>query len=407
MFKSTQTGPVAGTTPQRAGRFTGAVVAALALVAISACGSDATSSVATSSVATSSVATSSVATGSSGSSSDGGTAALVDKAKKQVEELGRLDNVKLPTPPDSFSPGKHKLAIVTAGQAGGAKTMGDFSAQAAKAMGWDSQIFDGKYTAAGQAAALSQADTNGFDAVVMTAVNPSAVKAQIDALIAKGVPIACYECAQAGAQPFPQIIQVGDNGKTGELMQWVVIAETGGKGNVIVFDDKTFPIVDLRATSLIDGLKANCAQCKTKRVDTPTSDIGVPGPPAWSAALAADPTVTWGAGPYDALTKQMADTVTQLGIKAGVNGYDGDPAVIQEIGKGGPLKSTIGGAYEYLSWAGVDLVARALAHAKMWDASAMPTRIVTAANWKDFASGSWVPTGFSLQDTFAKSWGKK
>jgi ribose transport system substrate-binding protein len=367
-----------------------ALVAGLAAasVAISGCGSNGASG------------------SGSGAGSGQGTSAVVAAAKQKVAELEDISKVTFPTPPDSFKPGKHKLAIVMAGPIGATKTMADYAAAAAKHLGWDYQIFDGKYSADGQASALNQVLVGGFDALTLTAVDVQGVKSQISALIAKGMPITCEECAQLGPQPFPQIIQVGDNGRGGDLMSWLVIAETNGKGNVAVLSDKAFPIIAVRVKSMIDGLKANCPQCKYKTFETPTSDAGKPGPPAWSAALRADPTVTWGAAPYDGITSSMAATADQLGIKAGVNGYDGIPAVIQEIGKGNTaLKATLATPYEYASWAAVDLLARKLAGATPWKADDLPNRLVTHDNWKDFQSGSYVPSGFDLQGTFDKSWG--
>lgn len=365
-----------------------ALLACLAAVAaLSACGSGADD------------------TGSSGSGSSADTAAAVEKAERMVEELSDISAVEFPTPPDSFDPGRHKIAILVAGNAGGSKTMGDYGVAAAEAIGWEYAFFDGKYTAEGQASALNQILVNDFDAVVMNAIDPLAVKSQISALIKKGVPIVCQECASVGEPPFPEIIQVGDDGRGGDLMQWFIIAETEGKANVAVFNDTAFPIVQVRVNSLIDGLKENCPECTTTTVTTPTSDVGKPGPPAWSAALQSDPDINWGAAPYDSIAPAMALTAQQLGRDAGVIGYDGTKEIIDEISGGDTLlKATLGAPYEYASWAAVDIAARAVVGATMWKADDLPTRLVTQDNADLFASGTWAPPGFDVQATFEKSW---
>ena len=179
--------------------------------------------------------------------------------------------------------------------------MSEFAQNAAAAAGWEaSPTFDGKFDPNQQAAYVQQALNQGYDAIILASIDAKSIQAAIDAADAADVPVACIMCENAGVEE--QVMDATTGGYNGGLaLSTFVTVAVGGKGNIVGFDDKSFPIVAARMTGLQDGLKEYCPDCTYSQEDFPTTDLAKPGPPTWNGFLSANPPgkVQLVAGPYD------------------------------------------------------------------------------------------------------------
>jgi ABC-type sugar transport system substrate-binding protein len=345
--------------------------------------------------------------GSSAAAGSGLAAAKVALAKAEDTK-----GLVFPKPPSgTFDPGVHKVAIISDGQGGvGDQQMSAFAQDAAKAIGWQaSPTFDGQFSPSIIAQGVQQALNQGYDAIILASVDAASISSAVDAAVAKGVPIACIMCQNptfAG-----KVMDATTEGRPGgEALAAYIATTLNGKGNVVGFNDKSFPIVATRMDGIKDGLSRYCPACNFKEDQFPTTDLSKPGPPTWTGFLAANPpgSVQFVAGPYDFFSMPAAKTLQQSGrtdIK--LSGFDSWSQWAQAIASGNPASAsaTIAAPFQYCGWAAMDLVARAVTKQPTWDAATMPVAVVDKSNATQFSTGYLVPP-FSVPDMFKTAWGK-
>lgn len=351
---------------------------------------------------------------SDGSSSEGSSSSSGDAVATAQEALdGYTDTAALeyPEPPGSFDPGTHKVAIISCGQTGiGCQQMSEFAQDAAAAIGWEaSPTLDGKFDPNQQAAYVQQVIQQGYDAIILASIDAKSIQAAIDAANAADIPVACIMCENAGMED--QVIDTTTGGYNGGLaLSTFVTVAVGGKGNIVGFDDKSFPIVGSRMTGLKDGLEKYCPECTFTTEDFPTSDLAKPGPPTWNGFLSANPPgkVQLVAGPYDFMSLPAAKTTQQAGRDDPlITGFDAYSEFVKAIETQDPptAAATIAAPFEYAGWAAMDEVARVVAGEDTWDASKLPVAVVDKDNASEFSDGYLKPP-FSVPDTFTELWGK-
>jgi ABC-type sugar transport system substrate-binding protein len=377
-----------------------APLAVLVLLVTAACGSS------DSSTAEPETDTGSESSSSSGDPADDPMAA----ATEALAGFTNTDGLQYPEPPGAFDPGSHKVAIISCGQTGiGCQQMSEFAQNAAAAAGWEaSPTFDGKFDPNQQAAYVQQALNQGYDAIILASIDAKSIQAAIDAANAADVPVACIMCENAGMEE--QVMDATTGGYNGGLaLSTFVTVAVGGKGNIVGFDDKSFPIVAARMTGLQDGLKEYCPDCTYSQEDFPTTDLAKPGPPTWNGFLSANPPgkVQLVAGPYDFMSLPAAKTTQQAGRDDPlITGFDAYSEFVKAIETADPptAAATIAAPFEYCAWAAMDNVARVVAGEDTWDMSKLPVAVVDKDNASEFSDGYLKPP-FSVPDMFTELWG--
>jgi ABC-type sugar transport system substrate-binding protein len=344
---------------------------------------------------------------SAGSSAGSG----LDAAKADLAKFEDTSSLVYAKPTEAFSPGTHKVMIISCGQTGiGCQQMSAFAQDAAKAMGWTaSPTEDGKFDPNQQAAYVNQAVNQGYDAIILASIDAASISAAIDAAVAKKIPIACIMCENPNFTG-PVIDTTTGGYPGGHALAAFVAVTLGGKGAVVGFDDKSFPIVATRMQGLKEGLATYCPACTYSQEEFPTSDLSKPGSPTWSAYLSSHPagTVNFMAGPYDFMSLPAAKVSQQAGrddIK--MSGFDAYSGWVQAIASGNPpaAAATIAAPFEYCAWAAMDEVARVVAGKATWDASKLPVAVVDKSNAAQFTQGYLKPP-FDVPTTFKTLWGK-
>lgn len=328
---------------------------------------------------------------------------LVAEATAKVAEYekgGEFPPLQAP-----YSPGKGKVAIIACALAGpDCKHAAEAAEDAASAMGWESQVFDAEFSPQKGAAFIDQAVQQGYDGVVSIAIPIATMKQSVDSALAKGVVIDCAACL---IQPgFDEVdFQSVDWESQGEELASYVIADTNGEAKMLVYDDPGQPAVALR----IDGFKKTmeaCPDCEGDYTDIAETEIGKPGPPQFLGELAKYPegSLNTVVDPYDALGVPMAKTLAQQGrTDVTVDGYDANLEGLEGMVSGDlPMGGTEGLPYTYMAWSGVDAVARAKAGAPEYDATNLPTILITKSNAQQFIGKYYAPANFEKE--FEASW---
>jgi len=358
---------------------------------------------------------SSSGSGTSSGSGGGATSAAGSGLAQAKTDLAKFEDTKgltFPKPPSgTYNPGVHKVAIISDGQAGvGDQQMSAFAQDAAKAIGWQaSPTFDGQFSPNTIAQGVQQALNQGYDAIILASVDAASIRSAIDAAVAKGVPVACIMCENPTFKG--KVMDATTEGKPGgEALAAFIATTLNGKGNVVGFDDKSFPIVGTRMAGIQDGLSKYCPACKWKLDQFPTTDLSKPGPPTWTGFLAANPpgSVQFVAGPYDFFSLPAAKTLQQSGrTDIQLSGFDSWSQWAQAIASGNPpsAAATIASPFQYCAWAAMDLVARAVTKQPTWDATTMPVAVVDKTNASQFSTGYLVPP-FDVPSMFKQMWGK-
>lgn len=346
---------------------------------------------------------------SAGSSDSGGSSSGVAEAKQLVADAEKTKGVEFPRPDKPFYPGKGKVAVISCGQAGiNCKRGADFVVGAAKAMGWTpSPVFDGEFAPTKQGGYIQQAVQEGYDAIVLVAIDAQVTKAAIDAAAAKKIPIACLECVSTGFEDKVIDVTTGGEAEGKALGAWVV-ADTEGKGKIVQFDDKNFPIIGVRQRAAKAEIERLCPDCKITEDNFPTTDLSKPTSPTYAAALASNPpgSLTTIMTPSDPEGMPLVKLATQQSRDDfNVTGYDASAEFVQDIIAGDNVaKATTAVSYEYVAWGAMDQVARVKAGVKPWDSSSLPAALVTEKNAKEFETGFYTPD-FDFKAMFKKQWG--
>lgn len=375
----------------------GAALAAMVLAA--GCGSDDSSSSSTGASAASTTTTAAAAGGSA-------------EAAKEVAAYEKTTGVKFPQPTDSFDPGTGKVAVISCGNAGINCLQGSKDVQAAaKAMGWTpSPIFDGEFTPAKQAGFVQQAIQQKYDAIVMVSMDAQSIKAAIDAAAAAKIPIACVMCVNPSFAGKVTDVTSGGIAEGKALGAWIATNAKDGKAKVVAYDDKSFPIVAVRRANMTSELTKLCPGCSIEKADFPTSDLAKAGAPTFTGMLSSHPkgTLDVVAGPYDPASIPFAKAAAQQGrTDFKLTGYDASPDFLKLITSGTSVAAaTTASPFPYASWGAMDEVARLKAGKPAWDASTLPSALVTKDNASEFKEGFFSPPDFDFRAMFEKLWGK-
>jgi ABC-type sugar transport system substrate-binding protein len=379
---------------------------ALTVAALGAagCGSDDDSS---DSASTPAAATTAGTTTAAAGTDDG-----VAKAKAAME-AAMSGETKLPTPPDTIDPGKGKAGVITCAAIGeGCSAAAKQAREALLAMGWSvPPVSDGKFTPAVQSGLIEQYVRDKVDVIVMSAVDPSSVKAAIDKAAAAKIPVVCLACVTP-PEFKDSVIDVGTGGEPeGKNLGYWAVAASGGKAKLLTLEDKGFPIVVKRVAATKAAIEETCPACDYSNEQISAADVGKPGPPWFTALLSSKPKGQLGyiLTPYDAASLPVGMTAQQRGRTELVVGSDGegDKGVLEAISKDDtPLKMTSVAPFNYMGWAGADLGVRKKLGLPLWDATGLPAILVTKDNVADYIGNTYAPAVATFKPAFLKSWGK-
>lgn len=189
------------------------------------------------------------------------------------------------------APGK-KIVIISTGQASISSSIPSNAAkEAAEALGWKADVYDGQLNPALAPGLVRQAVASGADGIILDAIDCPTVKGAMQEAKAKGIKmvgIYAFDCNDpifGGSDPslFTGQINYGDaaNAAIGKFTEQygadqakAVIAATGGKAKVVFFNDQEVTVLRYTGKGFLDEIK-KCSGCEVvAQVDFIGAELG-------------------------------------------------------------------------------------------------------------------------------------
>ncbi len=196
-------------------------------------------------------------------------------------------------------------------------------AEAAEAIGWESQIFDGGGTPASQNEQILNAVSSGADVIALIAISPATVQSGLEAAEREGIvvvsgssgisePNDTLEPPEGAVWPSvdvsPDYEQLAAN-----IGSWV-IADSEGTANIALYGDKEFDSINAQERGIVPALQA-CDGCTVSEVMYFTaSQIGSTLGPQVVSYLRANPDVNYVYMPYDPPAVAVVTAIANAGM---------------------------------------------------------------------------------------------
>jgi ribose transport system substrate-binding protein len=291
---------------------------------------------------------------------------LVDAATAEVTKwAGPTEGPKAPTD------GRSLVGIMNLGTDVGASKWCGGAQEAAKALGWDFTLLDGKGSVSGQQAALQQAIARKPDAILLCSVDGAAMKSTIaDGIKRNIVFVGVHSTALPG--PAPELglfTNVSGNGRDiGKASGAYAVVQSKGTAQVVALGDKSYAISRIKSRNTLDEV-ARCKTCKALSDDSlPVGDAPQRTPDRFSSYLKRYGTPLWIYSVTDFYLDSGVPALRSGGIPpegdVSMIGSDGSPAAYDRIRKGEYQLATVPEPLFEEGWQMVDEVVRALAGEK-------------------------------------------
>lgn len=237
------------------------------------------------------------------------------------------------TTPRPVAKGK-KVVIISAGQASISSSIPVGAAEeAAKAAGWQTEVYDAQLNPANAAGLVRQAIASGADGIILQAIDCPGVKGPLQEAKAKGIQVVgiysfdCNDPLFKGNDPalFSGQINYGKDAaanigefteKYGADQAKAVIAATGGKAKVIFFNSPTVTVLHYTGKGFKDEIK-RCSGCEiVAEVEFAGAELGPNLQQKVTSALLQHPDANVVKSPYTSATLLgVAPAVAQSGRK--------------------------------------------------------------------------------------------
>jgi ABC-type sugar transport system substrate-binding protein len=249
--------------------------------------------------------------------------AFADNASKEAARIETPATFKGPTAP-ARAPAHVKVGIIPCAAAfHGCTAPAEAAGEAAKKLGWTVTQYDGGGSQQKQNAAILDAVSAGSNLILLMAIDPNFV--QLGLAAAKKANIPVRSGTDSTNSPNPVITPSGDNlnyvldvspdmPQVGHRMADWIVADSGGKANVLVVAADEFPTVKAVNKGLLAGLQA-CSGCVVQPLlKTTGSQVATTLGPQTVGYLQAHPEVNYVVGPFDPAAAFMVNAIAQAGL---------------------------------------------------------------------------------------------
>ena len=299
--------------------------------------------------------------------------------------------------------GKRVVAVTCSSQGYGCVQGGIGVQEAAKALGWNVTVADGKGDPATWNSAIQQAVTAKADGIVLLAVDPQLVAGALAKAKAADIPVVSTFIPKLGSATVDAYAST-DHAQGGKILADWIIKDSGGKAKVLMLDEKAFPELVKRNTALLDELRAACPECSV--VDTVEFNIGTMAQQlagAVTSSLQRHPDVQYVVAPFDSSGIFAGQGIRQAGKAGAVKmvGAEGDPNGIEGVQSGGQAVD-LATVPPWGGWAAVDLLVRHMAGSPVENA-VLPQRLFDKSN---VPSGKGWTGDVDYQASYRELWGR-
>jgi len=384
---------------------------AAAVVAVAACSSSKSSSSTAPSGGSSTTAA--AAAGTTTTSVDPLAAAQAAVAKAE-----QSTNVDVDPTPRAAVKGKH-IVVISQGESNASSQIpSDGAVAAAKAIGWQVDLYDAKLQMGNFASLTRQAIAAGADGIILDAADCQIAQQPLQEAKAKGiavVPIYAFDCndAKGGAGTdslFSSLVSYGARTPGpdqyselyGANQADYIIAASHNTAKVIAINDPEFVVLDWTLQGFKDTIAASHGSQIVDTLNVTTSDI-LSGQlvPKIQAEILRFPDANWIKSPYTYITQ--LGVVPALAGKTGINVMGGEGFKTElDFLRQGKITAVNIISSEWEGWAAVDAMNSVFRKEKPVDSGIGFTLADKDHNLP--ASGDYVPT-VDFKSEFKKAWG--
>jgi ribose transport system substrate-binding protein len=328
-----------------------------------------------------------------------------------TDAMGPVTEAQLPTEPFTPPTGKHIVIMPCGGAGAGCPDEAKVEKAVAESLGWTVDVIDGKNDPTVWNQIVKQAVDSGADGIIAVAADPNLYADAMTAVAAKDVPFVLTQ-----QTPFDGDVEGIDTyvaadppvgGK--DAAEWI-IADSGGKGHVLLLDIPGYKGLGQRITTIADTLGSDCSDCVVYKEDMTVATLGTSLAPLVTTQLQQHPDIQYIWASDDCCVSFIQQGIQQAGKTDSVKvmSVSGYPDYMTQVKDGKLAFELASPTLGLTSWVAVDSLARVMAGVpteKFW---AMPQRIWTQENI-DEAPAEVYEKGwdveFDYQSQFKKLWG--
>jgi ABC-type sugar transport system substrate-binding protein len=302
-----------------------------------------------------------------------------------------------PTLTTSYAPGHHKAEIISCGFTTQTCVQeGTWAGDALKAMGWTAPPAENDQNSTTvEAADVTEAAQQKVAAIVLVAIDVNSIPSAVKQALSDGIKISCIFC-DSGPQWKGKIYDVtNDWVTTGTIGAWETLALEGSKANTVQFLDPEFSAIVQQSQGAEAVYKKYCPTCTLTTLNINGTQLGEPGPPPWTAYLAAHPAGSAGAANNviamnDGVELVVGATDKSDGVTLPVGSYDGATVNLDGLatGKPFPISWEVSEPLDFFAWAAANAVGLAVNGKSVPVLSNLPSVLVTKSNVKSFLGGN-------------------
>lgn len=328
--------------------------------------------------------------GTGGGSSE--AAAVIAEAEKPITGW---DGFGSPFKPPS---GK-KITLIECSSLGtGCVLTAEAAQDAAKEIGWESTIVNGKGDPTVWNAAIKNAVATNSDGIILFAISPEVIPDGIAAAEAAGIPVVS---ALIGPKPKGGAQTITDLSNTAERFA-AVVAVNNEDGKTLILDAPEFQFIHEENEVLVEDLEGFCPSCESevKAFDFATMATKLSSQVA--SEVRADPSISLIVAPFGAAVPFVRQGLQQIGSDAQII-TEGETEVLESTGDGVQL-ATIASSADWMGWESLDDLARLVTGEPVKE-TPLQTRLFTAENNDDIAA-FLASEEFDFKAEYRKLWGK-
>lgn len=264
-----------------------------------------------------------------------------------------------------------------------------------------------------EAAAIEQAGSQGFDAVVLSGLLSATLGPQLAKIHDSGMKVIGYSSSLEGNSgpsvdfSFYSLTQARKLG--GIMGDWSIADSKSNVNALLVFPPDIAAGVAQR-DGFANALKDQCDSCQVKDLEFSLSELGSTLPARIVSAVQANPDINYVFGTFGAVFLGVPEALKQAGLADRVKGVTvgGTPSNMQQILDGRVLTASLDSGLQYCGYMLADAVARIFAGQQVpvdnYNGLDMPVQIHTRENIDFDPTKDWSGEPTDFRDQFKKLW---
>ena len=278
--------------------------------------------------------------------------------------------------------------------------------------------FDGKAQVAEYSRGIQQAIGQNADLIFVASLEGSLFKADFDKAKSLGIPVVMYENHDPGGvgsdEPPGVVAETNQCHQcAGKIMADFAIADSGGKGHMVVFWSADIPgIGQPQVDGITNEFKRLCPGCQVTVKDVPIAQWQTLLPTLTQSTLTSDPSVNYLLPLYDGMVLYMLPAVHAANAQKRVKivSFNVTPAVMQAMAKSDVVAADCGTDPIRLGWACADQLLRVMSGVQPVPDIKLPIKLFTRDNVGGLDLSNISPAWFGPVDyrsEYKKLWGVK